>query len=578
MSRTALVALALSSLASPAVAFELEAPGPLSAEVQVKLRSAFDGLPASGALPLWVEITNGGDRDRDFSISTEALASDPGSVERVFREVLSVPAGARRQVEVFAPMPAALLAGSGWCSMRVRVETDGLGPWRAYRSHRIPTSSEGRPSVGFGVALPEPDVALKGAVRGDVHGVGIDVSLLPTDARGLIGLDALWLTDDEARRVPPAARAALAAWVAQGGDLVLFADAEAPAPASLPMRAADWASGAYGLGRLYRLEPAAQTREALAEALGSLRARVVISEHDVRAQRVVKAGAVRRAVAPVEVSRGRIFAFLGGLALLIGPLNLFLIAPKRRRTRLLWSTPMLSLAASLALVLMILSEDGLGGEGQRAQFVLQMPDAKVRARWQVQATRTGLLPGAGFELDGALYVEALLFGEQGSLRLRTELAPSEDGSRLHASGDWFRTRAVQAQLLYAVEPSRARVRWRRQGGGVSVTSGLGYPLEALIFFDEAGRPWRGAGLSPGRTLALEPAGEAEAQALLQELSAGLPGHLAGRLEATLPRPGWILARAGADALEPWSTLPRLRWTDRPTAVVTPASPAEEEAR
>ena len=81
--------------------------------------------------------------------------------------------------------------------------------------------------------------------------------------------------------------------------------------------------------------------------------------------------------------------------ILVGPVNLFVLAKSGRRHRLFITTPLISLGASLLLILLIIFQDGFGGRGMRRVLMEVRPDAGQNAAFlhQEQIARTGILTG-----------------------------------------------------------------------------------------------------------------------------------------------------------------------------------------
>lgn len=523
---------------------------------KIVVSSPFSESPGSGTLPLRVRIDNGAARELSYRVRTESSSSRWSSQVREHVRLLRVPAHTARTFEVMAPLgvPA---GGASWSSLEVEITGAGVGRLLAQRSGRVPGSGDAeRATVGFGAELPDPATELAGAVKGELHVVSVEPGAMPSDWTGLLGLDGLWLSTQELEAVPSEARQAIVAWLAQGGQLVLLCTDDEAVPGALPFSAEQWADGRYGLGRLHRLSVQTSSPESLRAALSSLRARVIVSQHVVRSHRVSQVGALQQEPEPVVVERGRIMGLLAVLAILIGPFNLFLIAPRRRRMRLLWSTPLLSLGSSLALFTFILLQDGVGGQGQRLQLVLQVPSNNLEHRFQIQSSRTGLVPFGGFELPDALHLEPL----------PVNTSNPEEGRRLatgpeRAEGDWFVTRATQAQLLQTLSPSRARLQLEPgPDGGLRLRSSSPDAVESLVLVAPDGSVWKGGRLEPGGVVELEPAPHDQAQSRIEALAASLPGHLAEALKRNFPQPGWMFATLAPGS--GWPTHASIDWQDR----------------
>jgi hypothetical protein len=272
-----------------------------------------------------------------------------------------------------------------------------------------------------------------------------------------------------------------------------------------------------------------------------------------------------------------ILLFVVVFGITVGPVNFFLFAPGIHRSRLFWTTPLISVAASLLMGLFILIGEGAGGSGRSFVALLTMADQNKTVRWQEQVSRTGVLFGSSFTPSD---VTAML----APIRLNDGPPPAhpmpwQDRNQLYHlrddrwSGDWFRSRRTQAQLLLAVEPSRGKLVFAGAADGTpTVTSTFDREMTELWYFDASGQPWTAAKVGPGEKVSLTRAAKAEFDPWLARVlkpagawtrdrvqgfaKAGLPG----KFFASLPEPGRI------------ATLPSIRWKDAGGVVFGRAQP------
>jgi hypothetical protein len=214
---------------------------------------------------------------------------------------------------------------------------------------------------------------------------------------------------------------------------------------------------------------------------------------------------------PLALSMGRpeppgllIISFVVGFALIIGPLNLLAFAPQGHRHRLFWTTPAIALAASALIGVFIILSEGFGGRGDRFEVLLNLPHLRKSAIWQEQVSRTGVLASGAFvpsepSLILPIGLRESPGGYSSSERGRTYLL---DGATW--SGDWFRSRTTQAQILTAVLPTRSQVQLLTSpGAGLSAVSSFAEELTDFWYFDDQGVPWRGQKLRPGEKQSLQ---------------------------------------------------------------------------
>jgi len=192
-------------------------------------------------------------------------------------------------------------------------------------------------------------------------------------------------------------------------------------------------------------------------------------------------------------------------AFIVGPVNLIVLAGKRRRHRLFWTTPAISIAASAAVMALILFQDGIGGEGARVAIVHLLPDARQEIVIQEQVSRTGLVVHPSYPLPDRVYQAPIPRAAVQNPRAQV-MRRSPEG----CDGDWFTSRSVQAQYLSDIRPSRARFELLNAD---AVDTGREEPvllstmettLEQVFYIDRAGRYWYADELPVGRKTRLAP--------------------------------------------------------------------------
>ncbi|HSF19694.1 MAG TPA: hypothetical protein VLK65_29505 [Vicinamibacteria bacterium] len=468
-------------------------------------------LPANwGYSPLRVTIQNDSNRARQWFFDFESNGQNGKTRESVF--VIEVPSNGVSTHEIVVPQAGDLFEQSS-LSMRVR----GFGVLNP--GYQYPLSSyDAQGSATVGVSSTVVDAASV-----TLPGTPVEPKLLPSDWRGLTGLNGLVLGEEDWIEMTPDVRNALLDWVARGGRLVRVGGKE-----FLPTL--------YGLGMHASIE--SDHDKAIAALGGTPRADY--------------AAWIGQRVAPITTRAGWLTVFLVAYALLIGPVNLLVISPQGKRARLLWTMPAFSLGSSAFLATLILLQDGAGGAGHRSSLVYLLPHRNREVVLQEQVSRTGALLGTSFEVAEPV----LLFDASGGGWTLARLG--SEGARF--SGDWFRSRSVQAQRIEAVRPGRARIEKLAGEPGVGVHSMLEDPIETIYYRDRQGSLWTGGGLFPGERRALVPASEQAFEAWWGEVAA-----MAGpRMEAHLRTLYWerdvYFAKAAGDASHGViETLEAIRW-------------------
>jgi hypothetical protein len=489
-------------------------------------------------------------------VSIKPVPRSTGTVERVvtYTEAVAVPAGFTPPVRTTAagapaPLPAILVRGFGGQNYNLSVELTGPGLPVGARQ-----SLSGSLNAGQGATPPlatsaATDPILRGQFTTISGAAGtplltlVDPATVPADWRVWSSFHSVVFTESEFAALDGARQSALRGWVAMGGSLDLVQPDADAAPREQRL----------GAG-VIRSVPALNGRP-VADLAPLLHLETAGNGLPERATLDLKETTLGTEVADTGSSATWLITFLLLFAALIGPVNLWVFARGNHRHRLFWTTPALSLLGGLTLALVILVQDGIGGEGQRAAIVALVPGQNQAAIFQEQAARTGYLTQRAFNLaDDVLLAGLPVEGIVAPVRRQTR-----EGGR--AAGDWFLNRSRQAHLLRQLVPNRGRVEQVGSGanGAPVVESSLPVELKSFVLVDAQGRRWGAPEILPGKATTLTPAPDSA------RLSAALLGGSAAFsqvLEAvTTDTAGRWMAYGGTSALAPIETLPSITWKE-----------------
>ncbi len=499
------------SLSLAAVLFAFAAASPLRAEkvlpsptfapgsgIEMRITNFYEEMPSYGFLPLRVEVKNGSAQTRKWNIL--AVHSQAGSRAVQFTTALEVDAGSERTFDLLVPLVTQASNGSRYSDLSINVDgyavASGLSNDHSSVRGKPPTAF-----IGMGEALATKNW---GPLREQLEkkngraldGSALDTALLPADWRGLAGFEILIFTDAEWRSIEAAEREAINDWIIQGGKLILC-HTEATAPPDLP------GEGELGSGRI---EHWVLGDDFLNRAAGMLDVPIKPLSTEVL-QNYTWQWALAEAVGRAEPPQTLIVVFVLAFALVVGPLNFLVLAPLGKRHRLFWTTPLLSIGASILMALFIFFSEGVGGSGQRIEAELSIPAARKTVIWQEQVSRTGVLLGNSFILsEKSIILQAGLRQSAGSFRPSLDRGVSFSLNGATWGGDWFRSRNTQAQVFAAVIPARGKLEILKGTGREPVAvSSFDKELKELWYFDKAGEAWRGTNLRPGEKQTLKSA-------------------------------------------------------------------------
>jgi hypothetical protein len=516
-----------------------------SLRVRFELTTCFVEPPPAGLVPLHLKVSNDGRADREWTLDFVSTADWATRENYTSSHVVAVPAGAERAFDLLVPVRASTSTGGIATTLNVTFHGPGTGrePLTLYMTreflHSTTTHRALSPWIGVSESLAtsfwDPAKSILSA-RDSILLVGsrFTPGCLPADWRSYVGFGAFLLTADEWRDLPAEARGAIERWVARGGRLWLAGDTGPARP--------------LGFGEIAPLPaPAQMNPQTVADAVAALKP---------TSDDYLSWGLAPRVGTPV-LPKGLMLSFILGFAVVVGPVNLFAFCRGRFRHRVVWTTPAIAALAAVGLAAVILLRDGTGGAGERIGVIALLPDRHEALVLQEQVARTGLLLGGRFTAAEPVWMEPI---ETTPDRLRVR------GHQLYGNGeaywgDWFTSRAVQAQLVETVRPSRERFELaERAGAAPRLVSTVDDTLEQVFYVGRDGRVWKATGVDRGRAIDLQRATMAE----LKTWWSGCRTFLGPRLaRAATWEPGMILASAAATSTR-IATLPGIGWHDRQT--------------
>ena len=444
---------------------------------------------------------------------------------------------------------------SRWSRLQVVVTTP-QGDTRNWSPSSRSSSSSGR-VTSPALLTNEAADALRDAphVTEDFHG-RLDPNAAARDWRGFSAFSTLVLRPEDWHEMSPSVRTAVGDWARMGGHLQFIGgmpgDAPAPDVPGSPRR---------GLGGVHPPPDGDGNRPRMRD----LPAVAAADANHTPSFAAMRLGL--HTIQPWLGERGKdlltdrfviwpMVAVLVVFFIMITPVNLFVLAPSRRRHLLFRTIPAISLAACVLLALAVALGDGVGGRGERFVWIESRPGAENRefiTQWQ--ASRCGALARTAFTVPDAAYIAPISPpGSTVSLRVA--------GDRLEAGGGWFTSRANQTHFLQAARPGRGRIEWQPGGGAPHAVATFDFPLRNVYALGEDGTWWHAASMKQGERTELEPVDAEVALARIEEITEKYP-HSEG-IHAMARRPGHYIAFT--DSPSAIESLRSIRWSD--TGVVT----------
>ena len=547
---------------------------PLS-PITVRVVGFYQNLPLIGYAPIRVSIQNGSERARSWTLRTESSMSFSSPQKTFYQRSLKVDARSAQEFEVLVPLTT--LDNTNYVSTTLKVVLDGYGinsnTASQYSNHS--KSNYNRPMAPYVLMSLNLSTKALGSIKEtlkkthDLEFVGseFDPALMPNDWRGLLGADFVWMSSSEFEALSPRARVALLDWVTQGGQLYLCLPASQRATYAA-LGKPETASGnrlRHGIGLIYlwdwdeKLLDAEKTAYVIAALTDNSE---LCLSNQMRAN-TAKNFEIGKQVGAVKLNSGLILLFMAAFATLVGPVNLFYFAKGKKRYRLFWTTPLISIITSVLLFVIIVFQDGFGGKGSRLMAAFLIPEENKMVLCQEQISKTGLLISQSFQLDSDVSPFQLNLGQPSAAnpfqhRSSDQNLQFEQSGDKH-SGSWFKSRQKQGQLFTAIRPTRSKIELlapptiaEASAPGSQphprIISSIGQPLDTLYYRDASGRVWKNSGrIEPGKEIPLRPSMSSNMDSFIKarKLLAGQRIGLA--IEQLQGEEGFFIAQAAIPA-------------------------------
>ncbi len=553
---------------------------------RVEIRSVFDPMPPTGFAPLKITATNGLEKAARWQFQFIAQTQTYPRADKSTSAFQLDVAGKSTQSAVFlAPVGTSYKynsSGYNEGSHTLAVTLIGTG-FETYNNSAYNDRVTDFPAIAISKALADNSLTkLEDALEAKKKGLrgysGRNDKLfasrflledLPQDWLGYSGFDFLLLTVDEWKQLKPGVQQGIRQWVRLGGKVHLYT-----ASVSLPdqLRKNETGKEATSLGEITLLEWNGKELDATASVdryWGQPLRHQEVAESFGSSTSSKPDWTLMKQLGERHFASWQVVVFLVIFGILVGPINLFVLAPSGKRHKLFYTTPLLSFGASVLMIALILIQDGLGGTGRRFLALNLEPTDATAYLIQEQVSRTGVMLGTGFELKQAAQIQPLALPRSPWVKLSADSdAQATDLTHLGAqySGNYFQSRAEQAQQIRAAVSTRARMELK-QGGAPdappSLVSALGFTVTELYYMDASQQCWKVASpVSTGQQVPLVRADKGEFTKWWEEACQPAGEKTRTRLvEAAKGRSGCFFARTAAagDFVLPTST--GVRWKE-----------------
>lgn len=557
--------------------------------VTANLEAPTDIPLIKGYMPLRLTIENKSGKAVEWQLNASASSgyssySDDSPKKQVVSAELTVPPNNTRRVEIYVPIaPPGTSYGGGSDYVHLRGQVGGTGTkstsnsvlafqLAADRSDYFDNVSVARLIVSTR-PLTLPEYNAKSAHGSGTKGTSRHIQLKPADLplawQGYTSYDAayIWINDWK-DCMDHTQRQALLDWVAHGGR-VIVEDAK-----SMDDLVAIGFPRSMGVNAGAQIVGAGEVRTGTQDP-----ARIGVLPSPLE-------------TAPTDMSDATsydgmrldalfIVGFLIVFAIVVGPVNLFLLARGRNRWRIFVTTPVISMLATVFLVIFMLIKDGIGAEGVRCRIAYLSPEGHRLHIDQVQAIKTGIIIGGSFENDAAPAVDRLelrkVSTSYGSVSREPEMAlETRDNTRF--SGDYVRSRSTIWHSVRVSKGTTGVIEFAGldDRGRPLIKSSLDARIEDAIYIDATGQHWRVRGLHLGSKVAAEKIPPSEAKKQYEALGKAVPAKLRDQLPDSVERlaRGTLVGSAENLVDDPTATFDGIEWKATRTLLVTTVSEAK----
>jgi hypothetical protein len=201
-------------------------------------------------------------------------------------------------------------------------------------------------------------------------------------------------------------------------------------------------------------------------------------------------------------------------ALLIGPVNYFVVWRRRQLYLLVLTIPVIAFLTSSALFGYAMIADGFGVQSRLRSFTVLDQHSKTAVSFNRISLYAGIVPSAGLKFSPDTAVFPIWPDHDGFESGNVDWTDTQ-----HLARGWLRSRTPAQFETIAVRAERARIDVKPAGGTeVEVANGLEWDIELLVIKDEAGRLYAARGLPAGAATKAPTAGPQDLRALEKYLS------------------------------------------------------------
>ena len=320
--------------------------------------------------------------------------------------------------------------------------------------------------------------------------------------------DGVVLTADEMRALPEPAASALTRYVECGGALLVIGSWQVPQPWRSEKRqdgALSTYTAGFGVCMVSENGAVGGLTEANWEAISSAweLSQAPWKNRGTLSFDIGSANKLFPVTENVSIPVRGLLLIMLVFVIVIGPVNLFVLAKKKKRMWLLWTVPLISLLTCLAVSAYTVLSEGWGGRARYLSYTILDERSHRAATIGLNAFYAPLTPGDGLRYS----TETEITAEGSRYSYFADSVPTRTANWTedqHLDTGWVTARTPAHFMIRRSETRRERLTLTRSSdGALSVVNGLGVPIRNLWLADETGIVFKGSDIAAGASASLQ---------------------------------------------------------------------------
>ena len=230
------------------------------------------------------------------------------------------------------------------------------------------------------------------------------------------------------------------------------------------------------------------------------------------------ANAVLKVVENLKIPTRGIVVIMLAFIIVIGPVNIFFLSRRKRRTWMLWTIPLISLVTTLLVFAYSLLREGITPDTRIAGLTVLDQSAHHAATIGAEGFYCPLTPSGGLTFESATEATPLVAVGYGSGSAREV----DWTSSQHFTRGWISSRVPAHFHVRKSEPRRERIQVVNENGKLKIVNSLGAPIKSIWFADADMKFYEAHNIAAGEkggliSAAQKPSGQNGPSGLLREL-------------------------------------------------------------